>query len=291
MRRQARARANFGIVVCHGEPAAGPRSARRNSSRARHQAAPSWRRAAGVAGVHHAEARGAARSRSMRWSTAGPRRCWPEHPAIAQLHTIDRGWKQRGMRHAGSPREWRAAAALRARRYDLLVHLTEHPRGLHARAPAAAALGRDARARNARAPLWRRHFTHFYGCRQRTRAPHGRSRISTRCGASASIPTPPTSGWCWCRVPRPRRASTRCCAQHGLAAARLHAGAPGLALAVQVLARRRARRRCSTASSRDGLAIVVTGAPDARERALVDDDSRGCAAGDARADRRPDRRS
>lgn len=50
------------------------------------------------------------------------------HPALAQLHTIDRGWKQLGpwaqFRH-----ERALIGALRARRYDLVVHLTEHRRG------------------------------------------------------------------------------------------------------------------------------------------------------------------
>ncbi|HKN09395.1 MAG TPA: putative lipopolysaccharide heptosyltransferase III, partial [Pseudomonadota bacterium] len=50
------------------------------------------------------------------------------HPAIARLHTIDRDWKRRGW-----VRQWRAETALlralRERRYDLIVHLTEHPRG------------------------------------------------------------------------------------------------------------------------------------------------------------------
>jgi len=50
------------------------------------------------------------------------------HPAIAQLHVIDRRWKQRGpFGHLAA--EWRLAQALRARHYDLVVHLTDHPRG------------------------------------------------------------------------------------------------------------------------------------------------------------------
>ncbi|MCW5623664.1 MAG: putative lipopolysaccharide heptosyltransferase III [Burkholderiales bacterium] len=50
------------------------------------------------------------------------------HPAIAQLHTIDRRWKRLGpvaqLRH-----EWGLIRTLRARRYDLVIHLTEHWRG------------------------------------------------------------------------------------------------------------------------------------------------------------------
>jgi heptosyltransferase-3 len=51
------------------------------------------------------------------------------HPAIEQVHTIDRGWKQRGIVTQLSE-EWRLLRRLRARRFDLLVHLTEHSRGL-----------------------------------------------------------------------------------------------------------------------------------------------------------------
>lgn len=82
------------------------------------------------------------------------------HPAIAQIHTIDRGWKARGL--ATQLRgEWALLRTLRARDYDLLVHLTEHPRGL-----TLARLLRPryavTRERDKHARLWRRHFTHFY---------------------------------------------------------------------------------------------------------------------------------
>jgi heptosyltransferase-3 len=81
------------------------------------------------------------------------------HPAIAELHTVDRDWKRRGFRAqlAGEVALYRR---LRARRYDLLIHLTEHPRG--------ATLARLLRPRFAvtrerprDAWLWRS-FTHFY---------------------------------------------------------------------------------------------------------------------------------
>ena len=47
------------------------------------------------------------------------------HPAIHTIHTIERG--QRGLAQASA--EWRLLRALRARHYDLVVHLTEHRRG------------------------------------------------------------------------------------------------------------------------------------------------------------------
>ena len=82
------------------------------------------------------------------------------HPALAQLHCIGRKWRHLGvwqrLRH-----ERVLLRALRARRYDLLVHLTEHPRG--------AWLARLLGVRYAVAPIqrergawWRKSFTHLY---------------------------------------------------------------------------------------------------------------------------------
>lgn len=50
------------------------------------------------------------------------------HPAVAQVHTIDRKWKQLGV--LGQARaELALYSALKARGYDLIIHLTEHWRG------------------------------------------------------------------------------------------------------------------------------------------------------------------
>lgn len=82
------------------------------------------------------------------------------HPAIAQIHLIERGWKAAGPL-ARLSAEFRLLRQLRARRYDLLIHLSEHPRG----AWLARALG----PRVAVAPdhpgkprFWKRSFTHRY---------------------------------------------------------------------------------------------------------------------------------
>jgi len=50
------------------------------------------------------------------------------HPALAQLHTVSRSWRSAGPA-ARLAAEWRLFSRLRARRYDLLLHLSEHPRG------------------------------------------------------------------------------------------------------------------------------------------------------------------
>ena len=81
------------------------------------------------------------------------------HPAIAQVHVVRRVWKDLGAL-ARLAREWRLFAALRARGYDLIVHLSEHPRG--------AWLARSLGVRYAVVPyfarkprLWRKSFTHL----------------------------------------------------------------------------------------------------------------------------------
>jgi len=81
------------------------------------------------------------------------------HPAIDQIHAIDRNWKKLGL-FGQAAAEWRLAAQLRARRYDLVVHLTEHRRG--------AWIARLCGARWAVAPkraggFWRDSFSHLYG--------------------------------------------------------------------------------------------------------------------------------
>ncbi|HUL90759.1 MAG TPA: putative lipopolysaccharide heptosyltransferase III [Burkholderiales bacterium] len=81
------------------------------------------------------------------------------HPAVAQVHVVDRRWKERSP-PARLVQEWRLHAALRARNYDLIVHLSEHPRG--------AWLARSLGARYAVAPnfsrkrsAWKKSFTHL----------------------------------------------------------------------------------------------------------------------------------
>jgi len=88
------------------------------------------------------------------------------HPSIAAVHTIDRAWKSRGA-VAQARAEWSLLRELRSRRYDLLVHLTEHPRGL-----TLARLLRPrfavTRERAKHGAMWRRNFTHFYRLPERT---------------------------------------------------------------------------------------------------------------------------
>lgn len=50
------------------------------------------------------------------------------HPAISQLHRIDRNWKKQGLRTQWRE-ERRLMTTLQNRHYDLIIHLTEHARG------------------------------------------------------------------------------------------------------------------------------------------------------------------
>ena len=50
------------------------------------------------------------------------------HPAVAKIHAIDRDWKRRGLA-LQAHRELSLLQDLRERRYDLIVHLTDHWRG------------------------------------------------------------------------------------------------------------------------------------------------------------------
>ena len=82
------------------------------------------------------------------------------HPALTQMHVVGRNWKKESLLSRFAS-EKRLYDALRARRYDLLVHLTEQPRG--------AWLARSLGARCSVAPavpgrgeFWARSFTHLY---------------------------------------------------------------------------------------------------------------------------------
>ena len=87
------------------------------------------------------------------------------HPAISEVFTIDREWKRMGLITQAS-REISLLRALRKREYDLVLHLTEHPRGAwltrllrpqYAVAQRAQGIneGRDSN-------WWKSSFTHTY---------------------------------------------------------------------------------------------------------------------------------
>jgi heptosyltransferase-3 len=187
------------------------------------------------------------------------------HPAISQLHTIDRGWKKRGI-VTQARAEWSLLRRLRAREYDLLIHLTPHPRGLTlARLlhPRWSVTGE----REGRAALWRRHFTHFYRLPARTERHVVEQNLDAlrRIGV---LPAETDRGLVLVPGAQAERKVGELLAAHGLAPkefVQLHPGSRWLfkcapaehtaALADLIVA--------------DGLPVVITGAPDDRERALT----------------------
>ncbi len=82
------------------------------------------------------------------------------HSALARLHVVGRKWRGEGaLTRLGHER--RLLSSLRARGYDVLVHLSEHPRGawlarlLGVRYSVAPSMPRRGR-------FWRKSFTHLY---------------------------------------------------------------------------------------------------------------------------------
>jgi len=188
------------------------------------------------------------------------------HPAIARLHLIDREAKKRGV-FAQASAERKLLRELRARRYDLLLHLTEHPRGLtlaHVLHPRFAVT----RERVDNGRLWRRRFTHFYRLPPNT----PRHAVEANLDALRRIGVYPDAADKRLVLVPGADATARAqalLAQHGLGwRAFVHAH-PGS----------RWFFKCWPAASTaalfdrivaDGHRLVVTGAPDPRERALVD---------------------
>ena len=82
------------------------------------------------------------------------------HPALARLFLVGRKWKNDGWL-SRLARERKLFGELRERRYDLVVHLSEQPRG----AWLARALGARfsvAPSMRGRGRFWAKSFTHFY---------------------------------------------------------------------------------------------------------------------------------
>jgi heptosyltransferase-3 len=187
------------------------------------------------------------------------------HPHLAQLHTIDRNWKKQGV-VTQLREEWALLRRLSARRYDLLIHLTEHPRGLTL-ARLLSPRWAVTRERASRGGLWRRNFTHFYRLPRTT----PRHAVEANLDALRRIGVQPQEQDKRLVLVPGEEAANRAdglLAQHGVTAhafVQVHPGSRWLfkcwpaertaALIERIIA--------------SGLAVVVTGAPDARERALV----------------------
>ena len=82
------------------------------------------------------------------------------NPAVSRVFGIDRGWKTLGW-SAQARAEWDLLRQLRSREYDLLLHLTEHPRGAWL-ARLLAPRYRVAAAYPKARSWWKASFSHLY---------------------------------------------------------------------------------------------------------------------------------
>ena len=187
------------------------------------------------------------------------------HPAIAEVHTIDREWKRRGL-SAQAVAESELLRTLASRRFDLVVHLTEHPRG--------AWLVRLLRPRYAVAReladahwLWRTSFTHYY------RLPRARPRHTVECNLDAlrRLGLQPGEGErALVLVPGidDRARARALIAEHGVEPRRFIVLHPGSRWLFKTWTPERYAALIEAIVG-DAWRVVVTGAPDARERELV----------------------
>ncbi|OGA65728.1 MAG: putative lipopolysaccharide heptosyltransferase III [Betaproteobacteria bacterium RIFCSPLOWO2_12_FULL_68_20] len=189
------------------------------------------------------------------------------HPALARVHRVGRAWRASGAA-ARLAAEWRLFFALRARRYDLIVHLSEQPRG--------AWLARTLGARYSVAPaiagrgsLWKRSFTHLFALLANGR----RHQVELNLDALRRIGVQPAAGERRVIFVPGEKAENRArslLAEHGLAErgfVHLHPAS-------------RWRFKCWPAQQNaelldrlaaDGLRVALTAAPDPGELALVDE--------------------
>lgn len=82
------------------------------------------------------------------------------HPAIEQLFVIDRAWRDYGMWDK-TQREWTLLRQLAARRYDAIIHLTTHKRGMWLAWLLQPRYSIGYQGQRSGAWLWQRTFTHL----------------------------------------------------------------------------------------------------------------------------------
>ncbi len=186
------------------------------------------------------------------------------HPAVSRIHTIDREWKRQGLL-LQARREAALVSQLRERRYQLIVHLTDHWRGawlvqlLRPRWSVAPARARLALEGLLLAPLRpaARHAPPHGGIEPRRPSPHGAvSDARTR------------SAWSWCPAPRRKRRwmpSSRSTASPPKGFLQVHPTSRWLFKAWTDERNAELLQRLA----RDGHRLVLTGAPNAREQAIA----------------------
>lgn len=186
------------------------------------------------------------------------------HTALAQLHTIDRHWKRLGLIGQMSA-EWRLLAALRARRYDLVIHLSVHRRG--------AWLTRLLRPRWSVAPrytgrLWDGSFTHFYPAQSNPLRPTVESNLDSL-RALGYEPTAEDKRVILAPGIEVEARVDALLAGQGLERGRFIHVHPASRWTFKCWPMEKFAALCATLSAR-GWPIVLTAAPDPKEKALID---------------------
>lgn len=185
------------------------------------------------------------------------------HPAISRIHTIDRAWKRQGLA-SQARHESALVRTLRERRYQLVVHLTDHWRG--------AWLAQVLRPRWSVAParagaLWDWSFSHRY------KLPRGTPRHTVELNLDALrrlgiYPEEAEKALVMEPGPDARARVDRLIADAGLAPRgfiQVHPTSRWLFKSWTEERNAELLRRLA----RDGNRIVITAAPDAREKAIV----------------------
>ena len=185
------------------------------------------------------------------------------HPALAQLHLIDRNWKRQGLRRQ-SAAEWRLIQALRSRHYDLVVHLSVHTRG--------AWLVRLLRPRWSVAPkfrtgFWAKSFTHLYPAQSDPL----RHTVETNLDSLRVLGMEPAAADKRVIMVPGAAAEARVAAllaAHGLAAGGFIHVHPASRWAFKCWPAERVAALCDALAAK-GWPIVLSSAPDASEKALI----------------------
>ena len=187
------------------------------------------------------------------------------HPAIARILTIDRGWKKQGLRRQAAA-EAGLLAQLRQRRYDLVVHLSVHTRG--------AWLVRLLRPRWSVAPrrpdagrFWHGSFSHHYAAQSHSY----RHTVDTNLDAMRALGVPVDPDRAKVVLVPGAAAEARVdalLAQQGLASQGFIHLHPASRWGFKCWPAERVALLCE-ALAPGGLPLVLTCAPDAKERDLV----------------------
>ena len=185
------------------------------------------------------------------------------HPALAQLHLIDRDWKRQGLRRQAAA-EWKLISDLRARRYDLVLHLSVHTRG--------AWLVRLLRpcwsvAPKFRSGFWENSFTHLYPAQSNPL----RHTVETNLDSLRALGLEPTpADKVVILVPGAKAAASvaELMAQHGLQADGFIHIHPASRWAFKCWPAGRVAALCDALAAK-GWPIVLTSATDANEKALI----------------------